>query len=75
MGVVGKPDSVVGGFTAEAVRMAAAIDPPATSAKVQKTAYNGGLVSVHNRAFSHQRFHRVAGRAGPRARGGRLLCP
>jgi len=41
-------DSMAGGFTAEAVWMAAAIDPPDKSAKIQKIAYNGGLVSVHS---------------------------
>lgn len=40
-------DTFDGGFTAEAVWMAAAIDPPDKSAKIQKIAYNGGLVSVH----------------------------
>ncbi|WP_370380219.1 hypothetical protein [Catenulispora sp. GAS73] len=40
-------DSVVGGFTAEAVWMNAAIDPADRAAKIQKIAYGGGLVSVH----------------------------
>lgn len=40
-------DTFDGGFTAESVWLAAAIDPPDKSAKIQKIAYNGGLVSVH----------------------------
>jgi hypothetical protein len=40
-------DTFNGGFTADAVWMAAAIDPPDKAAKIQKIAYNGGLVSVH----------------------------
>lgn len=41
-------DTVTGGFTADAVWMVAAIDPPDKGAKVQKIAYNGGLVSVQH---------------------------
>ena len=41
-------DLVTGGFTADAVWMVAAIDPPDKGAKVQKIAYNGGLVSVQH---------------------------
>jgi hypothetical protein len=40
--------SFEGGFTADALWMAAAIDPPDKSAKIQKIAYNGGVVSVHS---------------------------
>ncbi|MEY9930281.1 hypothetical protein ABH926_004926 [Catenulispora sp. GP43] len=39
-------DTFNGGFTADAVWMVAAIDPPDKAAKIQKIASNGGLVSV-----------------------------
>jgi len=35
-----------GGFTADSVWMTAAVDPPDKGAKIQKIAYNGGLVAV-----------------------------
>ncbi len=37
-----------GGFTTDSVWMVAAIDPPEKSGKIQKIAYNGGLVSVEH---------------------------
>ena len=40
-------DGIDGGFTVDSVWMAAAIDPPDKSAKIQKIAHNGGLVAVH----------------------------
>ena len=40
--------SFQGAYTVESLWMAAAIDPPDKSAKIQKIAYNGGVVSVHS---------------------------
>ncbi|MBS2546731.1 hypothetical protein KGQ19_07610 [Catenulispora sp. NL8] len=37
-----------GGFTTDSVWMVAAVDPPEKSGKIQKIAYNGGLVSVEH---------------------------
>lgn len=40
--------SVVGGFTTDSVWIVGAIDPPEKSGKIEKIAYNGGLVSVEH---------------------------
>jgi hypothetical protein len=41
-------DSISGAFTTDSVWMAAAIDPPDKAGKIQKIAFNGGLVSVEH---------------------------